>query len=419
MVSSPEVRQLPAGFLKEREVEPVGRVFLTQWARLHSNRGISHGLLSESKASNSEVEEENDEDEIFEDDLEYLRSLNPKEVKEQDHYKVLGLSHLRMLATDVQIKKAHRSKVLRHHPDKRKALGEEVKDGDDYFSCITKAFEQLENPEMRKAFDCVDPTFDNKVPKALKKVNTEEFIKTFAPVFELNTRWSVKSPVPAIGDDETSREEVDEFYTFWYAFDSWREYSYLDEEERDQAEDRWERREMDKMNKAERKERKAEETKRIRKLVDNAYNSDPRIPRFMEELKQEKLAKKKAKTDQGKAKKEEEERIQKEQEEAVKKAKEAQEDIEKAKKANAKKEKEVVKKMLKMERKKLRAIAKDQNYFCVDDDEKVKHVTEVERICELFSSVQLKDLVDRLEDKENSREIFLAEMKKLDGKIMY
>ena len=72
-----------------------------------------------------------------------------------------------------------------------------------------------------------------------------------------------------------------------------------------------------------------------------------------------------------------------------------------------------------MERKKLRAIAKDQNYFCVDDYEKVKHVTEVERICELFSSVQLKDLVERLEDKENSREIFLAEMKKIDGKIMY
>ena len=166
-------------------------------------------------------------------------------------------------------------------------------------------------------------------------------------------------------------------------------------------------------------ERKAEETKRIRKLVDNAYNSDPRIPRFMEELKQEKLAKKKAKTDQGKAKKEEEERIQKEQEEAVKKAKEAQEDIEKSKKAHAKKEKEVLKKMLKVERKKLRAIAKDQSYFCVDDYEKVKHVTEVERICELFSSVQLKDLVERLEDKENSREIFLAEMKKIDGKIMY
>merc|ERR1712106_759154 len=170
----------------------------------------------------------------------------------------------------------------------------------------------------------------------------------------------------------------------------------------------------DKMNKAERKERKAEETKRIRKLVDNAYNSDPRIPRFMEELKLEKSAKKKAKADQAKAKRDEEERLQKEQVEAVEKEREVKENIEKAKKANEKKEKEVTKKMVKIERKKLRVIAKGQNYFCVDEDEKVKHVTEVERICDLYSSDQLKDLVARLEDKENSREIFLAEVKKLD-----
>merc|ERR1711892_1095848 len=122
-----------------------------------------------------------------------------------------------------------------------------------------------------------------------------------------------------------------------------------------------------------------------------------RIPRFMEELRLEKLAKKKAKADQAKTKRDEEERLQKEQEEALEKEREAKE---------------------KIERKKLRVISKDQNYFCVDEDEKVKHVTEVERICDLYSSDQLKDLVVRLEDKENSREIFLAEVKKLDGKII-
>merc|ERR1712106_1072995 len=131
--------------------------------------------------------------------------------------------------------------------------------------------------------------------------------------------------------------------------------------------------------------------------VDNAYNSDPRIPRFMEELRLEKLATKKAKANQATAKRDEEERLKKEQEEAVEKEREAKVNIEK---------------------KKLRAIAKDENYFCVDEDEKVKHVTEVERICELYTSDQLKDLVAKLEDKENSREIFLAEMVKLDGKVM-
>ena len=42
-----------------------------------------------------------------------------------------------------------RAKVLRHHPDKRRALGEEIKEGDDYFTCITKAAEILSNPIKR------------------------------------------------------------------------------------------------------------------------------------------------------------------------------------------------------------------------------------------------------------------------------
>jgi len=416
---SPEAKQLvlPVGFLKEREVEPVGRVFLNQWARLSSNRGISHGLLSESRSSESEVEEENDDDK-FEDDLEYLRSLDAKKTKEQDHYKVLGISNLRILATDDQIKKAHRNKVLKHHPDKRKAAGEKVKDGDDYFPCITKAFEILANPVTRRSYDCVDPTFDDNVPKLLKKENKEDFLKIFSAVFEANSRWSVKTPVPTIGNDESSREEVDMFYTFWYDFDSWREYSYLDEEERDKAEGRWEKREIDKVNKAEQKKRKAEETKRIRKLVDNAYNSDPRIPKFMEELKMEKLAKKKAKTDLGKAKRDEEDRIKQEHEEAERKERESKEEVEKAKKTNEKKEKEVMKRMLKTERKKLRGLAKEQNYFVVDEDEKVKHVTEVEKMCELYNCLQLQDLVARLEkDKDMSRDVFLMEMNIPNGKI--
>merc|ERR1712179_611786 len=127
---------------------------------------LSHGVLSES--SDSEMEEEDDED-LFEDDLDYLRSLDPKETQEQDQYRVLGLSKLRILATDDQIKRAHRQKVLRHHPDKRKAAGEEIKEDDDYFSCITKAFEILGNPVTRRAFDSVDPTFDDDVPEVLKK----------------------------------------------------------------------------------------------------------------------------------------------------------------------------------------------------------------------------------------------------------
>jgi len=417
MVTSPEVSvgQLPPDFLYSRQVEPVGKWFVQQWERLHSNRTLSHGVLS-GEESESEEEEEND-DSQFEDDLEYLRSLDPKETKEQDHYKVLGISKLRSAATDDQIKRAHRFKVLKHHPDKRKAAGEEIKDGDDYFPCITKAFEILGNPVTRKSFDSVDPTFDDDVPDVLKKDKQNDFFKVFTQKFEDNSRWSVKTPVPVLGDIDSSRQDVDEFYSFWYDFDSWREYSYLDEEDKEKAGDKWERREIDKINKAERKERKAAEVKRIRKLVDNAYNSDPRIVKFREAEKEEKAAKKKARAEMIQAKKDEAERLVREAEEAERKAKEEKEKEEKAKAERAKKEKEAQKKALRTARKNLRNVAKENNMFAEDEDEMVLHLTELEKMCEIYTVDQLAELTEKLSIAGEGRTSFLKEMNKLNNKM--
>lgn len=118
---------------------------------------------------------------------------------------------------------ADKAMVLKHHPDKRKAAGEQIVKGDnDYFTCITKgkdytcssqreitvlyyvyitystvpvlkrpfcyisAIEILSDPVKRRAFDSVDPTFDNTVPS--KAEGKENFIEVFAPVFERNAR---------------------------------------------------------------------------------------------------------------------------------------------------------------------------------------------------------------------------------------
>lgn len=49
-------------------------------------------------------------------------------------------------------------------------------------------------------------------------------------------RWSVKRVTVKFGDESTPFEQVDKFYKFWYDFDSWREFSYLDEEDKEKGE---------------------------------------------------------------------------------------------------------------------------------------------------------------------------------------
>lgn len=55
----------------------------------------------------------------------------------------IRLFGIRFNATDDDIKRAYRKIVLKHHPDKRKGQGEVISEDDDYFTCITKAYETL------------------------------------------------------------------------------------------------------------------------------------------------------------------------------------------------------------------------------------------------------------------------------------
>lgn len=67
-------------------------------------------------------------------------------------------------------------------------------------------------------------------------------VQVFGPAFRRNSRWSVHTPVPTVGDEQTSWEEVDSFYDFWFQFKSWREFPHPDEEDLEQAECREEKR---------------------------------------------------------------------------------------------------------------------------------------------------------------------------------
>lgn len=389
--------------LRHLQVQRVGPRFCNYVRSLHY--GHQDGNLSKS----SSIDKVSDSDLDFEGDINYLKSLDPKEWKEQDHYAVLGLKTLRFNATEDDIRRAYRKMVLKHHPDKRKAKGEEVNTEDDYFTCITRAYEILGNPKSRRSYDSVDPEFDDSLPTTSEI--EKDFFKAFDKYFKLNARWSEKRNVPCIGDDESTRDHVEHFYNFWYDFESWREYSYLDEEDKEKGQDREERRWIEKQNKAIRIKRKKEEMSRIRALVDLAYNNDPRIQKFKNEEKQRKLAAKRAKMDAAQAQKAEEERMLREAQLAKEKAEQAeQKRIE-----QIRLEREQQKKALKKERKCLRDRAKENNYFSTSDKEKIKHMEGVEKICEMLKLMELQTFNKDLET--GGRDCFLRVLNETEKKL--
>jgi hypothetical protein len=58
----------------------------------------------------------------------------------------------------------------------------------------------------------------------------QDFFKEFGPVFEREARFSKKEPVPMLGAIDATKDEVEGFYNFWYNFDSWRSFEYMDKE---------------------------------------------------------------------------------------------------------------------------------------------------------------------------------------------
>jgi len=386
-----EIMQNLSSFLS-LDFEPVGKWF-EQYTYLR-HQGDAEEVDDESSSESEDEVEVEDTPEY----LAYLQTLDPKNWKEQDHYKVLGIEKLRYKATQHQIKKAYKRSVLNHHPDKKKGKGS--KDNNEYFTCITRAFETLSDPVKRCSFDSVDPLFDDHVPSASEK-NKANFYKVFGPVFESNSRWSIKKKIPKFGDENSTFQEINDFYSFWYDFDSWREFSYLDEESKDSATDRDERRWIDKQNKAARLKLKKEEVSRIRQLVDNAYTCDPRILKLKQEEKKKK--------EDEKNKKREAIRLREEAEmkkiEEARLAKEKLEEEEKMKAEAEKAERQKQKKVLTKERKNLRNLVKDFNYFSDNPNDKVLNMEKIEALVDLLNLMEIKSLNESIQKSENQREM--------------
>ncbi|CAF1052595.1 unnamed protein product [Rotaria sordida] len=366
--------------------------------------------------SDSDIDDNDDEKENEQVDVDwnkhesYLRKLDLSDWKNQDHYKVLGLSKLRYKATQKQIRNAHKLMILRYHPDKSKRIESER------FSLITHAFELLSNPILRRSYDSIDPKFDDSIPNP---TTIDNFYEIFGPVFERNARWSIHQHVPLLGNDDTSFEQVNKFYRFWYDFVSWREYSYLDEEDKSQGQDRDERRYIEKLNRVERQKRKKTEITRLRTLVDRAYALDPRIKRQKKEEQQRKDDEKMRRKQE--IDKRRQEQKQKEIDEANRIAEEKQrlDEETKRKQDEVKREKEAQKKLMKKEKKQLRDLCKEANYFNDSaSPPNLKQIEQIETLIEYLSIEDLKLLNEKLkEENVDQRLIILSEVKKMDEQI--
>lgn len=332
--------------------------------------------------------------------------------KQQDHYALLGLAHLRFLATEEQIRKSYRETALKHHPDKQAALllnekTEEAKQAkkdeiESHFKTIQEAYEVLIDPVKRRIYDSTDE-FDDEIPTDCAP---QDFFKVFGPAFMRNGRWSVNLPVPSLGDEKTPFEEVDSFYDFWYSFKSWREFPHADEFDLEQAESRDHKRWMERQNAKLREKARKEEHARVRTLIDNAYKKDPRILRRKEEEKAEKKRRKESKFLAKKLQEEEAARA------AEEKRRQKEDDDRKAAEAasNQKKQKEKEKKLLRKERTRFRALLSSVvSKASTDISEDV-----VEGLCMSLEMDRLRSLCDEMEGKEGNErsQVLLAALNK-------
>lgn len=321
---------------------------------------------------------------------------------QQDHYALLGLSHLRYLATEDQIRKSYRETALKYHPDKQAALllAEETEAAkqakkdeiESHFKAVQEAYEVLIDPVKRRIYDSTDE-FDDEIPTDCAP---QDFFKVFGPAFMRNGRWSVAQPPATLGDENTPLKEVDNFYNFWYSFKSWREFPHADEFDLEQAESRDHKRWMERQNAKLSEKARKDEYARIRSLVDNAYKRDPRILKRKEMEKAEKQKKKEAKylakklQEEEAARAAEEERRRKEEDE--KRAAEAA--------LQQKKQKEKDKKLLRKERTRLRTLSASvisQHLLNLSEED-------VENLCMSLDIEKLKNLCDNMEGKEVSEQ---------------
>ncbi|KAF9925364.1 DnaJ (Hsp40), sub C, member 2 [Modicella reniformis] len=291
---------------------------------------------------------------------------------------------------------------------------------DRFFKCLQKAYEILIDPVKRRQYDSVDPVPEESY-SPLKDGVDLPFIDSWKPVFEREARFSVmdKKHISSIGTMESTKEQVEAFYGFWYSFESWRTFEYLDKEEGDGPENRDDKRYVEKRNRAERAKLKKEDSARLRKLVDTAFALDPRMAVFKEQDKEVKEARKKERQEQAMKAKQEVER----EAALAKELQEEKESEERIKREEERKEKDVKRKAIRKEKKTIKTLIKDANYGYPKGSNIAPatldiYLSELETMLDKLTLEDLERIVSELSDAsikthEGKQKVLTAEAQKL------
>lgn len=222
-----------------------------------------------------------------------------------------------------------------------------------------------------------------------------------------------------LGNDKSTKEQVEEFYNFWFNFESWRSFEYQDEDVPDDNENRDQKRHVERKNNNARKKKKTEDTARLRQLVDDCLAGDERIKKFRKEARAgkdkkrlEREAEEQRVQEEAKKAKEEQERLLKEKEEA-----------EKAERTEDKKAKDAAKNAAKKNKRVLKGSVKDANYLLPKGEEAgAKRIDEilgdVEAVMGKIGNEELASLAGKLgglklaDDVEG---VWKDEVKRLEG----
>jgi DnaJ family protein C protein 2 len=275
------------------------------------------GLVPQAGESDEDEDKAEDDENVNKDKLKHKKKkINKDQAMKnlifKNHYHALGLESEYFGATEAEIRKQYKIKVLNHHPDKYPEGGyDEI--AKQQWLAIQDAYETLIDPEKKRRYDST-MEFDESLP-ANKDYTEEEFFETFPGVFARNAVFSEKKPIPNIGDMKTAISRVLKFYEFWETFQTWRDFKMEDEYDCEQAENRYERRYMERENKRMKKDLLKKEKARIKKLVDLAKSKDPRIIKFEKEEEEKAFRQKEEKRLEKQRKKDEEDRIKREREE--------------------------------------------------------------------------------------------------------